>query len=506
MAKMNKAFAAHIELVGERQVRVIANTGGVDRTGEQVVLSGLDLSGFLQNPIILYQHDPDRPVGRASQIQMTPAGLEMLVDFAPVLISPTADEVCGLVKAKILNAVSIGFDPIETEPMTPGDKRKNAPQRYLKADLMETSFVSIPADKGALVTQRQYHTKAAQTENWVCAAAKDLEIDQESTWNGREAAERILDAAGFNEDRPDPDKAKKGFLVYDAGNPTLKGSYKLPFGDIQKGQLVAIASGIRAADSRIAQTDIPDDIKEDAEKIIALYKAHMNDTEQASDKSKDGDKKNGPRGVVKSAGRLVVKDLYTVANLAYLLDSLGYLQAGVRIETALEGDSSAMPARLAQVIQDLGAALVAMTAEEVAEAVTEAAGSLGQEENFENMATDDAGIVQAGKTPAIRRFRAAMVCVKNADRRNKSGKRISAATSDKLHEALAHHEKAMEAHRDALKEHTKCAAVIKGVMGDDEPDPAADPTMDDPAQEGDGAVKSMNYRMMKAASLRAKAI
>lgn len=496
MSKVKKALVAQTTQLGERQVRVIANTGAVDRTGEQVVLAGVDLTGFRANPIILYQHDPDVPVGRASNIQVTSAGIEMTIDFAPQGISAKADEVCGLVKAGVLSTVSIGFDPTKAEPMDPRDAgKKNAPLRYLTCDLMETSFVSIPADKGAVVTQRTY--KAAQAEKWTCAAAKDLEIDTEGDWNGRDAAERILDDAGFNGENPDPDKAKKGFLAYDSANPTLKGGYKLPFADIQKGKLVAVASGIRASASRLPDADIPDDVAKEARAVLDAYEALM-------DKGNQEAKTAGARRI-KSGGKLVVKDLSDVGTLAYLLDYLGWVQAGTRIETALEGDGSTMPEQLAQIMQDLGAALIAMTTEEVAEAIAEAQGSLGQEEDFSDLADADCAIVMSGATPAVRRFRAAVIRAKTGGLRTKSGKRISSATADVLRDAMAHHEKGMDAHRAAMKAHTKAANAIQGLLDDDTDQQEAQSSGGSGDGSGDGADKSAVAARQKAfAALRAK--
>jgi hypothetical protein len=67
-----------------------------------------------------------------------------------------------------------------------------------------------------------------------------------------------------------------------------------------------------------------------------------------------------------------VRGLYDISRLAYLLDELCNAHYGAQIEAALEGDDSAVPAMLAKAMQDIGAALIAMTAEEVAEALASA--------------------------------------------------------------------------------------------------------------------------------------
>ncbi|WP_234730125.1 HK97 family phage prohead protease [Acidocella facilis] len=143
---------AETQQLGPRQVRVIASTQSVDRAGDIVVQAGIDLSAFLSNPIILYQHDPNIPVGRASDVQITAAGLVMTINFADAGVSAKADEVCGLVKSGILRGISIGFAPVVAEPI---DKNKpRAGQRYTSAALMEVSIVSIPANTDAAVVAR----------------------------------------------------------------------------------------------------------------------------------------------------------------------------------------------------------------------------------------------------------------------------------------------------------------------------------------------------------------
>jgi HK97 family phage prohead protease len=498
MDRVRKAFASQTVDLGPRQIRVICSTGEVDRTGEQVVQSGIDLSGFKANPIILWQHDPEHPIGRASNFVQLPDALQMDIEFAPEGVSKKADEICGLVKAGVLNTVSIGFDPIETEAMNPAQAgKRNAPQRYLKIDLMETSIVSIPANKDTVITQRRL--RAANSEDWRCAPAKDLDIDTESDWDGRDAADRILDDAGFNGDNPDPDKAKLGFLAYDEANATLKGSYKLPFADIKNGKLVAVASGIRAAASRVSQTDIPDAVKKSAQSVIDAYEEKMAEADEKAAQQ------TVVKGVLRRGGAPVVKDLYDIGQLAWLLASLGYAQTSARIETALEGDNSKLPEILAGVMQDLGAALIAMTEEEVAEAIAEAQGTLGQEEQMDGLAVDDAVLVTAGSNPMVRKFRAGFYRTKASATRVKDGKKISAATADALKDALAHHDKAMEAHRETGKSLVKAAKCINDLMPPDTDATDVQTSDGDGDSGGSANGKSAEARRKEVHELRAKA-
>lgn len=72
-----------------------------------------------------------------------------------------------------------------------------------------------------------------------------------------------------------------------------------------------------------------------------------------------------------------IRSLYDIAQLAYLLDGLCNSQYGAKIEAELEGDGSQVPAMIAKAMQDVGAALVTMTQEEVAEAIAAAGPAAG---------------------------------------------------------------------------------------------------------------------------------
>lgn len=162
MSRVLKFLAATAQPVGDRQVRVICSTASVDRMGEVVEQRGIGFGAYEKgNPIVLASHDPAQPIGRASELSVAGGALRALVTFAPPGVSAEADKWCGLVKAGVVTGVSIGFDPTETEPM---DARlPRGPQRYLSCELLEISFVSIPANAGAGVVERSFSPRSDLT-------------------------------------------------------------------------------------------------------------------------------------------------------------------------------------------------------------------------------------------------------------------------------------------------------------------------------------------------------
>jgi ATP-dependent protease ClpP protease subunit len=139
------------------------------------------------------------------------------------------------------------------------------PARQLQANFdLTRMFASVPPAALALMQ--------GAAPDWTVGAERDLPIDENAAWDGAAAAERVLDAAGFNGDKPDPAYARDAFLAYDAANAALKGSYKLPFADVVGGKLTAIAAGLDNAASRLPQTDIPKDVKDRAEAVLQHYR------------------------------------------------------------------------------------------------------------------------------------------------------------------------------------------------------------------------------------------
>lgn len=213
--------------LGERQVRVICSTPDADRAGDMVMAEGIELSAYKANPVVLWNHDTDFPIARCVEIGVKGGQLEALVQFPPEGDDATADRIYKLIKAGVINATSIGFQPIKADPI------KGGGYKFIASELMEFSFVSVPANANALVVERAH-----------APATKD-------------------------------------------------------------------------------------------------------------------------------APKLKIKGLYEVAWFAELLNSLGYLEECVQWEAQYEGDDSPVPEMLAAAMRQLGAALVAMTAEEVAELLAE---------------------------------------------------------------------------------------------------------------------------------------
>jgi HK97 family phage prohead protease/HK97 family phage major capsid protein len=127
---------------GGIDIKGSASTNGLDRAGDIIESDAWTKGGlenFKNNPIILFNHNYDRPIGRAKDLKVTENGLEISAK-----ISKAAGDVTQLIKDGVLGAFSVGFKVKEADYMTETDGYK-----IKDAELFEVSVVSVPCNQGA---------------------------------------------------------------------------------------------------------------------------------------------------------------------------------------------------------------------------------------------------------------------------------------------------------------------------------------------------------------------
>jgi len=120
---------------------IVISTDDIDRHGEIVDQKGIDFTAYMKNPVVLWGHNHNQiPVGVTDEIYTRNLGAQtQTVAKGRFADHEFAQTLRRLYDAKMLNTSSIGFIPKEYNGST-----------ITKSELLEWSFVSIPANPYAL--------------------------------------------------------------------------------------------------------------------------------------------------------------------------------------------------------------------------------------------------------------------------------------------------------------------------------------------------------------------
>ena len=120
------------------------------RTSPEIDLAGLRFDNYRRNPVVMWAHDSTGrspsgglPIGRTLSINRTPDG-GIVAEFEFLEDDPFAQRIRNAWDKGFLQAASISWLPLETRPAHGGGIRD------IRAELLEWSIVSVPADPDAL--------------------------------------------------------------------------------------------------------------------------------------------------------------------------------------------------------------------------------------------------------------------------------------------------------------------------------------------------------------------
>lgn len=158
------------------------STESVDRDGDVLEATGADIVSYLKNPVVLFGHnywDANAVVGKAVEVEVIPgSGVRAVFEFAGEDVSADAALVKRLWAGGYLNAISVGFIPLEWE------KRKSADGEELERgytitgwELLEFSIVPVPANQDAL----RLDLKALQTNSQSMGGSVDVAAENGTT-------------------------------------------------------------------------------------------------------------------------------------------------------------------------------------------------------------------------------------------------------------------------------------------------------------------------------------
>jgi HK97 family phage prohead protease len=145
---------------GSVNIKGLASTNDVDRAGDVInhdawiMKNGLD--NYKSNPIILFNHDYNNPIGRATSLEVTENGLEL-----GAKISNHSGKIKDLIKDGVLGAFSVGFR------VKDADYNKETDGYTIKdAELFEVSVVSVPCNQGAMFSVSKSFDSMDEYNDW----------------------------------------------------------------------------------------------------------------------------------------------------------------------------------------------------------------------------------------------------------------------------------------------------------------------------------------------------
>ena len=149
---LNSAFETKSYKKGSKSLKIAgyANTTAKDRAGDVVTAQAWakGVENYRRNPVLLYQHKHDNPIGRVDKITVDKKGI-----FVEAAVSEAAEKNHGvqtLIKDGALKSFSVGFRVKDGKYNSNDDT-----MMITDVELLEISVVSVPCNQDSLFSIRK---------------------------------------------------------------------------------------------------------------------------------------------------------------------------------------------------------------------------------------------------------------------------------------------------------------------------------------------------------------
>ena len=289
---MKKIVPVSVSDLGERQILFTISTEVQDRDEDIMIAAGCDFSNYAKNPQFLGFHNYwDYPLGRPISWWIDP----MQKSVKAIVYFPTIEELTGglpqnasekvklvdttyyFYKNKLLNAVSVGFNPKDKKPNPESEHGWGS--IISKWELMEFSACPVPSNPGALAEaiksydptgrmgqifeEGQAMTKGAIPFKHFALADPDTKWDVGEVVKNCDNDDLAIISAWKADKKPE-EMTKDDFRL----------QHHLSKADGYK----TVKAAVDNAMARLSQTDLPD---EDRPEIEAHLKKHQAEFEEA---------------------------------------------------------------------------------------------------------------------------------------------------------------------------------------------------------------------------------
>ena len=256
---MNKIFHMGTTLKAQEteegvKISGFASTDSKDRAGDVISPEAWKKGGienYKKNPIILFNHNYDRPIGTATAISTTDNGLAI-----EAKISKAAGELVDLIKEGVLSTFSVSFLVKDAEYDSTTDIFI-----IKEAELLETSVVSVPCNQDATFSIAKSFDNENDYRNYIKEMTQSAEQSAKDSANAQDSADKEVDKNNLNEKENEMDQKELQKMLEEVASQTA--------------QAVTEANDKKAAEQKAAEEKAKQDqesfdikVKTSAEKLL----------------------------------------------------------------------------------------------------------------------------------------------------------------------------------------------------------------------------------------------
>jgi HK97 family phage prohead protease len=166
IAVVEKSFAGCVRSINEQQrsVTVVASDETLDRYGDVVRVDGWELENYVKNSVVLinHQYDVQSIAGVASRTWVEGGKLLQTHVFDDPEWNPAAAMAWNRIKSGSLRTVSVGFQAKAWTKIKDENGDWTGGFNFTGQDLLETSWIPIPANPSASIAAHDETTEGAR--------------------------------------------------------------------------------------------------------------------------------------------------------------------------------------------------------------------------------------------------------------------------------------------------------------------------------------------------------
>ena len=137
------------------RVTAIISTGDIARDGAIIDPKGWDFSNYDRNPVVLWMHDANA-IPFARTIERVAGDKELIAKAQFDMEDARGAEMFRKIQGGFVNSTSVRWLPRKTEVRKVGEKKAERDVLvFLEQELLEWSFVTVPADPKALIMRAE---------------------------------------------------------------------------------------------------------------------------------------------------------------------------------------------------------------------------------------------------------------------------------------------------------------------------------------------------------------